>query len=514
MEDAISNVLYLLREVEEKGAEKRSNVLFKESGTLLPIAEEMISRFELPLQNNCLTLLMIYISTNKSKIRSKIAALSFALAGDELNGSQKEYRLSRRELARIIDSICQHRSSNRIWEVIEDTMGLKIKESTKLLECIRGYGACLYRKVVDVSRKIVAAIKQGEGGRVESSHHIVSRLVLSCKEEIKQFYYINKETLREIFEKENLLPEDCELKQLPRTLLRLREKLMGHRELMRLGEATFYFLRMLKDQFCGRIEDKQFARLVHYPKLLIEANWYYVFLFARAPSCPWTSPAQTQQFFHKYPHFGSYQFRDLQEVFNLIFYFLNLESFCTDKFKELLIPVLMRHPAAAQQVGLRFKVPRSGEDADCQNILVTRRCSFDMAFYQVTGEAISVEFHEEEGSDHGGLVRELMIGWKGRGVGEEAFFVGKILGISFKQGVPYGGVLDLGMFVAITNFVPTLDFFLEVDPEIHRSLSFIREQDPSDLCLRFVVEKLVDGRLVEVELVEGGRELELDSSNK
>ena len=40
-------------------------------------------------------------------------------------------------------------------------MGLRIKESTKLLECIRGYGGSLYRKVVDVSRKIVAAIKQG-----------------------------------------------------------------------------------------------------------------------------------------------------------------------------------------------------------------------------------------------------------------------------------------------------------------------------------------------------------------
>jgi hypothetical protein len=41
-----------------------------------------------------------------------------------------------------------------------------------------------------------------------------------------------------------------------------------------------------------------------------------------------------------------------------------------------------------------------------------------MAFYQVTGQAIQVEFFGEEGSDHGGLVRELMIGWKGRGVGE------------------------------------------------------------------------------------------------
>lgn len=39
----------------------------------------MIARFELPLQNNCLTLLLIYIATNKARIRSKIAALNFSL---------------------------------------------------------------------------------------------------------------------------------------------------------------------------------------------------------------------------------------------------------------------------------------------------------------------------------------------------------------------------------------------------------------------------------------------------
>lgn len=123
-------------------------MLFKESGTLLPIAEEMIARFQLPLQNNCLTLLLIYIATNKAKIRSKIAALNFSLSGGELSEGQKEYRLSKKELSRIIDSICRHRSSNRIWEVIEQTMGLKVKLSTKLLECIRGYGSSLIRKVV------------------------------------------------------------------------------------------------------------------------------------------------------------------------------------------------------------------------------------------------------------------------------------------------------------------------------------------------------------------------------
>jgi hypothetical protein len=57
-----------------------------------------------------------------------------------------------------------------------------------------------------------------------------------------------------------------------------------------------------------------------------------------------------------------------------------------------------------------------------------------------------------------------MIGWKGKGVGEEAFFIGKILGISFRQGVPYGGTMDINIFVAITNYTPTIEFFQEVDP--------------------------------------------------
>ena len=37
------------------------------------------------------------------------------------------------------------------------------------------------------------------------------------------------------------------------------------------------------------------------------------------------------------------------------------------------------------------------------------------------------------------MVRELLMGWKGVGIGDEGFFVGKILGISFKNSIPYGG---------------------------------------------------------------------------
>ena len=52
-----------------------------------------------------------------------------------------------------------------------------------------------------------------------------------------------------------------------------------------------------------------------------------------------------------------------------------------------------------------------------------------------------------------------MMGWKGEGVGEEYFFLGKLLGISFARGIPYGGKFDYAMAIAITNFKPTLDFF-------------------------------------------------------
>lgn len=151
----------------------------------------------------------------------------------------------------------------------------------------------------------------------------------------------------------------------------------------------FFFLRVLKEQFFGKIEDKLFQRLIHYPKLLVEVAWYYVFIFGREGAV-WTSPGQVGAFFEKQGDFRNYPFRDLQEVFNLVLHFLQLESFCSDKFKQLLIPVLMRNAPAAHQVGLRFKLPRIDDEINTQSILVTRRCSFDMAFYQVNGEAIAV----------------------------------------------------------------------------------------------------------------------------
>lgn len=66
---------------------------------------------------------------------------------------------------------------------------------------------------------------------------------------------------------------------------------------MRLTQAMFYFLKLLREQFFGKIEDKLFQRLIHYPKMLIEVAWYYIFIFAREGGAIWTSPGQVAAFF-------------------------------------------------------------------------------------------------------------------------------------------------------------------------------------------------------------------------
>ncbi len=80
----MNNILYLIKEYQDSNVDKEnySNILFKESGMLLPIAEQMITDFDLPIQNNCLTLLLLYISTNKARIRTKINALDYSLKGN------------------------------------------------------------------------------------------------------------------------------------------------------------------------------------------------------------------------------------------------------------------------------------------------------------------------------------------------------------------------------------------------------------------------------------------------
>jgi hypothetical protein len=120
--------------------------------------------------------------------------------------------------------------------------------------------------------------------------------------------------------------------------------------------------------------------------MVIESIWYYIFIFKEHKKYKWSTPSQIDLFFRENRFIGSYKFNNLQEVFGLVIYFFNLESFCTDKFKQFFLPVLMQNNQLSKEIPLMFKIPKTGDDEDlvAQSILVTRKCSFDMAFYQVT----------------------------------------------------------------------------------------------------------------------------------
>ena len=111
-----------------------------------------------------------------------------------------------------------------------------------------------------------------------------------------------------------------------------------------------------------------------------------------------------------------------------------------------------------------------------------------MGYYQVAdSKQIQLAYIGENGIDHGGLVREWMMGWEGNGIGEEHLFIGKILGICFKQNLFYGGFLDIAMFVAITNFPVSLKWIRTIDESLYNSLNYINCNDPEPLCLSFSV---------------------------
>lgn len=95
--------------------------------------------------------------------------------------------------------------------------------------------------------------------------------------------------------------------------------------------------------------------------------------------------------------------------------FLELPEFSHPRFKQVIIPFFIEHPSIAHEIPLIFKLPN--EELDGQKLFLTRECSFDMAFYQLAASSFTIKFRNEEGSDHGGMVRELMMGWAGQGIG-------------------------------------------------------------------------------------------------
>lgn len=59
------------------------------------------------------------------------------------------------------------------------------------------------------------------------------------------------------------------MQTVPNKLVKNEDKVFKNKELIKLVEAMVYFIKMLKDQFYGKIEDKLFAKLIHYPKMII-----------------------------------------------------------------------------------------------------------------------------------------------------------------------------------------------------------------------------------------------------
>ena len=99
---------------------------------------------------------------------------------------------------------------------------------------------------------------------------------------------------------------------MPNRLLKNKDKIFKNKELIKLVEVMVYFIKMLKDQFYGKIEDKLFSKLIHYPKMIIEAVWYYIFIFAKHKDYSWTTPSEVEAFLKQYPYIGSYNFSNLQ----------------------------------------------------------------------------------------------------------------------------------------------------------------------------------------------------------
>ena len=115
---------------------------------------------------------------------------------------------------------------------------------------------------------------------MENTYHIISKLILSVKNRIKQFYFINKYLLRKIIEEEED-EEIEEVRKIPKKLKASKARIMNSKELIQLLEIAVYFIKILKDEFEGQVESKLFNKLIEVPKMIVEVSWYYVFIFYR-----------------------------------------------------------------------------------------------------------------------------------------------------------------------------------------------------------------------------------------
>lgn len=212
---------------------------------------------------------------------------------------------------------------------------------------------------------------------------------------------------------------------------------------------------------------------------------------------------------------GSYKFSSLVEVSNLIFPLLDLESFCVSKYQKIILPPVFENPSIGYRLPLAFRLMYIEDTSEgSQTLQITRQCSFDIAFHELKLNRFQIQYDQEEGNDQGGLRREFMRGWTGKGINEQFFFIGKILGIAMRDQNLYGGTLDLPMTTALTGYKPDLKLIEDIDPMIYKNLLWVTENDANELGLNFTRNREYYGEEITEELKENGSNIEVTNENK
>lgn len=107
--NGLVNFIHLLKALKEKGKyiDDENNPFKKESGTLLPIAEKFIIEFDLPIQTNVFSLVLLYVHS-KSKVRDMIQDIAVSYDSDGV-------KLTKKQIKRISSAFFAEKTHHSAW---------------------------------------------------------------------------------------------------------------------------------------------------------------------------------------------------------------------------------------------------------------------------------------------------------------------------------------------------------------------------------------------------------------
>ncbi|MFH4977284.1 hypothetical protein AB6A40_003993 [Gnathostoma spinigerum] len=198
----------------------------------------------------------------------------------------------------------------------------------------------------------------------------------------------------------------------------------------------------------------------------------------------------------------------------------------------------------------RLQLPKHVSNGKCQ-LSVQRSRLFEDSFRQVMSMQVSqlrtklwIEFEGETGLDYGGVAREwffllsheifnpyyglfeysatdnytLQINPHSETCNPDHLryfhFIGRVIGIAMYHGKLLDAFFIRPFYKMMLGKPITLNDMESVDNEYFNSLVYIKDNDPSDLDLRFAVDDEIYGQTETVELVPGGSEKVVTDENK